>query len=595
MPVGRNSVYGPAHAPVYDPAPIHGKRRVYVTGGAFDLPPFHQAGFVTQFGILALSVGYPAPVDLVLTSATVTLRATGGGSVTFVINVNGVPTESRTVFTAGLTVYPLDVLLAPGDVVTSQVTDTTGSPEDFLVVLRAEVIECPIYSWVYIVNSAPTDGQIIPNLGTAPDADLVVNNLGADDWTLGSTDGRTPVGAVCDPALPWTALIRVGDFAASYATITGPTDGRAISGEWITPDGANNELWTFGQSTGGGDGLTLFEVISGLATSGALSPASPISDITFMISATPPAVGGTVSDYRAVTIEGPVADHVITDLSLTGELYSPGAGIVPFIQLTNVPFSQGVNGLGLWRERCTTDAEFLAKYADFAPPATPTFRSSTSILANLTATLTPPAGVQTGDLLVLCAMRRTTHTVSTNDPFISSTGGQSWLEVGQNFNSGYSCRVWSAIAAGTLTNVVIAGTETFSSQATCNAALLVFKAGTFDPHRPGGTGPYGVQLTSPVSGFSPLNVGTMSPIGGSLRLVVGGARRNGVSGYGPMTIDTGWTIRAALNAATGLANNSGLVVGEKATPVGGLTSGTDVITEGGGNFIQAFHLAIYPP
>src|SRR4051812_5302031 len=137
MPVGRNSVYGPAHAPVYDPAPIHGKRRVYVTGGAFDLPPFHQAGFVFE----DLSVGYPAPVALVLRSATITLRDAGGGSVTFVINVNGVPTSSLTISTAGLLTLALAVSLEPGDVVTSQITATTGSPQDFLVVLRAELAD----------------------------------------------------------------------------------------------------------------------------------------------------------------------------------------------------------------------------------------------------------------------------------------------------------------------------------------------------------------------------------------------------------------------------------------------------------------------
>lgn len=140
MPVGHNSVGGPSHAPVYDPAPIHGVRRVYL-GNAFDLPPFHQAGPVTSSGIEALSVGYPAPVLLVLRSATVTLRSAGGGSVTFVININGVPTEEVTVSAAGLTEYPLEVSLAPGDVVTSQVTATAGSPVDFLVVLRVEVVE----------------------------------------------------------------------------------------------------------------------------------------------------------------------------------------------------------------------------------------------------------------------------------------------------------------------------------------------------------------------------------------------------------------------------------------------------------------------
>lgn len=161
MPAGRNAVGASATLPVFDPKPIRPSHRRYITT-PFDLPPFHVAGFVSS---LAYTTGYPVQQPLILSSATVTVRATGGTSITFTINVNGVPLDSHTIGVAGLWVFPQSITLAVGDIVTMEITDIgSGALQDFLVVLRVD----PFFA--------------------APDLTCIDGVMGSGDW-LAPYDG----------------------------------------------------------------------------------------------------------------------------------------------------------------------------------------------------------------------------------------------------------------------------------------------------------------------------------------------------------------------------------------------------------------------
>lgn len=122
MPTGRNSVYGPSHSPIYDPAAIHGVRRVY-TGGDMTLPPFSVSGLVDDVGE---SPGFPIRYPGVIHSLEVTVEDDGSDSVDFVILVNGVIVAAHTADTTGLTTHAEAIPVAFNDIVSAAITDFGG-------------------------------------------------------------------------------------------------------------------------------------------------------------------------------------------------------------------------------------------------------------------------------------------------------------------------------------------------------------------------------------------------------------------------------------------------------------------------------------
>lgn len=133
MPSGRNSVYGPANAPVFDPDPIRGNRKVYVSGVG-DVPPFSVTGFVDGTGE---SPGFPMRQAMTIRSCAVTVDDAGGTSIQFSILVNGFVVTSHAADVAGETIHTESFALAVNDIVSASITDSgDGTLHNFLVVLR---------------------------------------------------------------------------------------------------------------------------------------------------------------------------------------------------------------------------------------------------------------------------------------------------------------------------------------------------------------------------------------------------------------------------------------------------------------------------
>lgn len=122
MPAGRNSVYGPSHSPVYDPAPIHGVRKVY-TAGDKGLPPFSVSGLVDGTGE---SPGYPIRTPGVIRSIEVTVEDAGGDSVDFDVLVNGSVVASHTASSTGLVTHVASIPVAFNDILSAAITDFGG-------------------------------------------------------------------------------------------------------------------------------------------------------------------------------------------------------------------------------------------------------------------------------------------------------------------------------------------------------------------------------------------------------------------------------------------------------------------------------------
>lgn len=133
MPGGRNSVYGPSHSPVYDPAAIHGVRRVYMAGGT-GLPPFSVSGLVDGVGE---SPGFPIRTPGVIRSIEVTVEDTGGTAVDFDVMVNGSVVASHTASSAGLTTHVESIPVVLNDILSAAITDSGGdSLYNLLIVCR---------------------------------------------------------------------------------------------------------------------------------------------------------------------------------------------------------------------------------------------------------------------------------------------------------------------------------------------------------------------------------------------------------------------------------------------------------------------------
>lgn len=122
MPSGRNSVYGPSHSPVYDPAPVHGKRKVYVAGDT-GLPPFSVSGLVDGTGE---SPGFPIRIAGVIHSIEVTVEDAAGDSVDFDVLVNGSVVASHTASSTGLTTHVEGIPVAFNDILSAAITDFGG-------------------------------------------------------------------------------------------------------------------------------------------------------------------------------------------------------------------------------------------------------------------------------------------------------------------------------------------------------------------------------------------------------------------------------------------------------------------------------------
>lgn len=133
MPSGRNSVYGPAVLPVFDPEGIRAPHRRPLSGPN-TLPPYSVTGFVNGTGE---SPSFPVRTPGTITSSAVTVDATGGTSIEFDIIVNGIVVNSHTASTAGLTIHVENFVVIFNDLVSVAITDCgSGDMFNFLVVLR---------------------------------------------------------------------------------------------------------------------------------------------------------------------------------------------------------------------------------------------------------------------------------------------------------------------------------------------------------------------------------------------------------------------------------------------------------------------------
>lgn len=131
---GRNSVYGPSNATLFDPAAVKGTRKIYVGGGLSEIPPFSVAGFVNGVGE---SPGYPMSASVAIRHCVVEVGSAGGSSITFAILVNGVAVISHTASVSGTTSYAESLGLVADDIVSASITALSGSTlHNLLIVLR---------------------------------------------------------------------------------------------------------------------------------------------------------------------------------------------------------------------------------------------------------------------------------------------------------------------------------------------------------------------------------------------------------------------------------------------------------------------------
>lgn len=133
MPAGRNSVYGPANTPVFDPDAIRAPRRIPLSDPA-DIPPFSVTGFVDGTGE---SPGFPVRIATTIRTCVVTVEDAGGDAIEFSILVNGLVVTSHIADATGETIHVESFALAVHDIVSAAITDCGGSSlYNFLVVCR---------------------------------------------------------------------------------------------------------------------------------------------------------------------------------------------------------------------------------------------------------------------------------------------------------------------------------------------------------------------------------------------------------------------------------------------------------------------------
>jgi len=133
MPAGRNQVYGPSGATVFDPPGIRGNRKIY-KGAPVELPPYSVTGVVDATGE---SPGFPVRATGTITECAVTVESTGGTAAGFSIRVNGVSVSSHSANAAGLVVHDELIPVEPLDIVSVAITSYgTGLLTNLLIVLR---------------------------------------------------------------------------------------------------------------------------------------------------------------------------------------------------------------------------------------------------------------------------------------------------------------------------------------------------------------------------------------------------------------------------------------------------------------------------
>lgn len=190
---------------------------------------------------------------------------------------------------------------------------------------------------------------------------------------------------------------------------------------------------------------------------------------------------------------------------------------------------------------------------------TAVYRSGTTAVGINSFTLAAPAGIVSGDLLILCG-----HSNATLLGITASNAGQSWTLRATHPASLTS--VWTAIYNGTWTGLFV---DTGGSAV---GTVVAYQKDTFDPTTPIDTN---ITTATPANSTS-MSIGTIvTTIDGALLVVWAGGANDNNAGASPFTgVTTGWTTRQT--PGTNLGTDSGGILAELAQATAGTSAAANV-------------------